>query len=211
MFGVGGIAFGFAAQQTISNLISGLMLLLSHPFQIGDHIQAAGVTGWVIEIGLFHTYVNTDDHVRIMLPNSKVLNSNIINHSRLVARQVSVTISTSDEEDVAIVRKELKEAVTEVDAKIRKRIKDSFPIIALDDVKKASGKSMWRAAGVEGRGRPLSVLKPGSVFLVHMQPKEKVLTWRLTVWASSDDTDVVKNMLLWTVMQKFRSQDIKCS
>eukprot|EP00466_Bigelowiella_natans_P019235 jgi/Bigna1/68143/fgenesh1_pg.5_\ len=113
MFGVGGIAFGFAAQQTISNLISGLMLLLSHPFQIGDHIQ--------------------------------VLNSNVINHSLLVARQVIVTVSTSDKEDVKIVRKELKEAVAEADAMIRKRVKDSCPAIALD-VKKAGERSLWRAA-----------------------------------------------------------------
>eukprot|EP00954_Amorphochlora_amoebiformis_P001391 106470-Amorphochlora_amoeboformis.AAC.1 len=39
MFGVGGIAFGFAAQQTVSNLISGIMLLLSQPFAVGDHIH----------------------------------------------------------------------------------------------------------------------------------------------------------------------------
>jgi len=56
------------------------------------------------------------------------------------------------------------------DAMIRKRVKDSCPAIALD-VKKAGERSLWRAAGVEGRGRPLSALKPGSVFLVGIQPK----------------------------------------
>eukprot|EP00471_Norrisiella_sphaerica_P003263 CAMPEP_0184490760 /NCGR_PEP_ID=MMETSP0113_2-20130426/18774_1 /TAXON_ID=91329 /ORGANISM="Norrisiella sphaerica, Strain BC52" /LENGTH=290 /DNA_ID=CAMNT_0026874807 /DNA_START=66 /DNA_END=935 /DNA_ORIENTATION=+ len=194
LFGVGGIAFGFAAQQTISNLISGVMILLSHPFKIGDHIEAAGVSGWVLEVGLMHTYVNTDEHVRVMLPNSKVLNTNIINNSMLVAQVVTKTVTLSDERDLKETRKKLQEAGAEVDARVQERLKAVYPALALEEKYGRNERSTkWRSAGVEGAGRPLTALKPSWISLVDVSPDKKTSEWKLYVWAATEDVRLVRD------------------
>jgi len=214
IFGVGGIAFGFAAQQTVSNLISGLMLLLSRPFVIGDHIHAAGVSGWVLEIGLLHTYVNTDDHVRVMLPNSKVINSNIVNDTQLAAREINVCVTVSDKEDINATRAILIKAAKEVDARVGVMIARLRPE---ESKRQADGKEtrcnseQWRHAGVEGRGRPLTKMKPASVVLADMMPKEKVVKWQVNIWAPSTELHTVKDMVLQTVLEALNQKHVKCS
>ena len=79
--GVVGIAVGFAAQDTLSNFISGITLLVERPFRIGDWVDLGGQIGKVEEISLRTTRVRTRDNSMISIPNANVSSSDIINFS----------------------------------------------------------------------------------------------------------------------------------
>ncbi|MEJ2666223.1 MAG: mechanosensitive ion channel family protein [Deinococcales bacterium] len=79
--GVVGIAVGFAAQDTLSNFISGITLLIERPFHIGDWVELAGEVGRVERISLRTTRVVSRDNVHSSIPNAKVASSEIVNLS----------------------------------------------------------------------------------------------------------------------------------
>jgi len=205
IFGVGGIAFGFAAQTTVSNLISGVILLLAAPFKIGDHVVAGGESGWVLEIGLMHTYINTDKHVRVLLPNAKILSSKIVNNSQLVARKVSITIACPETEDIPKSRKHLMDAASEVDEKIKKLVANMEP--SHKDYKRDP--KTWRFGGVEGRGRPLHALKSASVSLADIDGK--TVKWNIEAWAPNSKMVQVKDMLIEASLAKMKEKCISCA
>jgi MscS family membrane protein len=81
--GLGGLAFTFAAQDTIADAMAGIIILVDRPFRVGDRIdiQGAGTWGDVIDIGLRSTRILTRDNRVIILPNSIVGNNQVMNYS----------------------------------------------------------------------------------------------------------------------------------
>ncbi|MCK9684675.1 mechanosensitive ion channel family protein [Scleromatobacter humisilvae] len=78
-----GVGVGFGLQNIISNFISGLIVLLERPIEIGDRIEVAGVEGVVKEVGARRTTVVTPDQVAILVPNQSFITSNVTNYSYL--------------------------------------------------------------------------------------------------------------------------------
>ncbi|MDR3252942.1 MAG: mechanosensitive ion channel family protein, partial [Tannerella sp.] len=76
--GIGGIAFALAAQDTIKNIIGGVIILTDHPFNIGDRIRFDAVEGEVSDIGIRSTVIRTDDKRLVIIPNYKLLDSSIV-------------------------------------------------------------------------------------------------------------------------------------
>lgn len=80
--GVGGIAVALAAQELLSNVFGAFAILSDRPYKIGDRIQlSSGMVGDVMEIGLRSTRIRTLDSRLIVVPNSDISKSNIINYS----------------------------------------------------------------------------------------------------------------------------------
>jgi small-conductance mechanosensitive channel len=80
--GIAGIAVGFAAKDTLSNLFSGVFILADTPYKVGDYVVLdAGERGKVTHIGLRSTRILTRDDVEITIPNSIIGNTTIINQS----------------------------------------------------------------------------------------------------------------------------------
>lgn len=80
--GIIGIAVGFAAKDTVANLFAGVSILADSPYKLGDYlILDSGERGYVTEIGIRTTRLLTRDDVEIILPNSFMANSKIINES----------------------------------------------------------------------------------------------------------------------------------
>ncbi len=79
--GVAGLAIGLAAQQTLSNMISGLIILIDKPFREGDYVVLYDNYGRVEKICLRSTLLRTPDNMMIDLPNHKIIESKIENHS----------------------------------------------------------------------------------------------------------------------------------
>ncbi|WP_234981227.1 mechanosensitive ion channel family protein [Desulfopila aestuarii] len=80
--GIAGIAVGFAAKDTLSNLFSGVFILADAPYKVGDYIVLdRGDRGKVINIGLRSTRILTRDDIEITIPNSIIGNTTIVNQS----------------------------------------------------------------------------------------------------------------------------------
>ena len=89
--GIAGVAVGFAAQTSVSNLISGLFVLTEGAIKIGDTIIVDGITGIVDSINLISVTVHTLDNEMVRIPNSTIINTNLINKSFHTKRRLTVT------------------------------------------------------------------------------------------------------------------------
>ena len=85
--GVAGIAIGFAAKDTLSNVISGILLIVDRPLKVGDRIEIwsapknSATWGDVIDIGLRATKIRTTDNIVIIVPNNEIMNRDIVNYT----------------------------------------------------------------------------------------------------------------------------------
>lgn len=108
----GGLSFilGFALQDTLGNLASGLMIMILKPFDTGDYIEVSGASGVVDEMSVVSTQIRTFDNQIIVVPNSKIWGNVITNVSASPERRVDLVfgIAYSDKASHAIsVLKEL--------------------------------------------------------------------------------------------------------
>jgi small conductance mechanosensitive channel len=79
--GAASLAIGLALQGSLSNFASGVMLIIFHPFKVGDTVEAAGAQGTIEEIQIFNTVMLSPDKTkRIIVPNSKVTADKITVH-----------------------------------------------------------------------------------------------------------------------------------
>ncbi|HCM06685.1 MAG TPA: mechanosensitive ion channel protein MscS [Oceanospirillales bacterium] len=104
LLGAAGLAVGLALQGTLSNLAAGVMLLIFRPYKVGDFIDAAGCFGNVEEIDLFTTILQTFDNQQIIIPNSQIWGSKIVNHSHHGVRGVDMKFGVAYKEDTDVVR-----------------------------------------------------------------------------------------------------------
>ena len=106
--GIVALAVSLSAQESLSNIVSGLFISLFRPFNVGDRIKlvSSGVVGYVESITLRHTVIKTMTNTRITVPNS-VLNKEIIENSNLVETMASyyVDVSISYESDIERARR----------------------------------------------------------------------------------------------------------
>lgn len=99
--GVGGLAVSLAAQDAVSNLISGFIILFDKPFMVGELIQTPNIMGTVEDVTMRSTKIRTLDDSVVTVPNSTLTNDAITNLSRMDKRRISLeyglTYSTSNE------------------------------------------------------------------------------------------------------------------
>ena len=107
VLGAAGLAIGLALQGTLSNVASGIMLLLLRPFSVGDWIETNSISGTVREIGLFATQIDTFDNIYITVPNSSIWSATIINNSRHQIRRMDLDIGIGYNSDLNEVEKAL--------------------------------------------------------------------------------------------------------
>lgn len=84
-----------AMEDILANIAGGLVILSSHPFTIGDVIEADGATGTVEEISLNYTKLLTGDGQLVLLPNKTLADSKMINYTALGRRRVVHRITAS--------------------------------------------------------------------------------------------------------------------
>ena len=134
VIGAAGLAIGLALQGSLSNLASGFLLLILHPFKIGDYIEAAGVTGFVDKIQIFTTQLLTPDNKVIVIPNSKLTDDNIVNYTTNIIRRVDITVGTSYDDDIDKTKKVIQEILRNDKLALNK----PEPIIALTELADSS-------------------------------------------------------------------------
>jgi len=113
VLGAAGLAIGLALQGTLSNVASGVMLLVLRPFRVGQFVEiASGRQGTVREIGLFTTLLITRDGVYISIPNSEIFGAVVINYTRERVRRVTFTVPVDWVNDLDQVEKTILDALT---------------------------------------------------------------------------------------------------
>lgn len=90
--GITGVAIGFAAQTSLSNIISGLFILTEGSVHTGDTISVDGITGIVDAVTLLSTRVHTYDNQMIRIPNATIINNNLTNNSYHSKRRITINI-----------------------------------------------------------------------------------------------------------------------
>lgn len=90
--GLGGLTFALAAQDTASNLFSGLVILLDRPFAVEDWIQTPSIEGVVEDITFRSTRIRTFANAQVVVPNSTLTSQPITNWSRMEKRRVTFSI-----------------------------------------------------------------------------------------------------------------------
>lgn len=96
VLGAAGLAVGLALQNTLSHFAAGIMLINFRPFEVGDFIEGAGVSGLVDSIGLFSTTLVTPDHIKITVPNGNLFSNNLKNTTALGTRRIDLEIDIGD-------------------------------------------------------------------------------------------------------------------
>jgi len=91
-FGLGGLAFSLAAQDTIANLFGFSMIVGDRPFNVGEYIKTPDVEGTVEYVGVRSTRIRQLDQALVTVPNKQLANSVILNWSRLSKRMVNFTM-----------------------------------------------------------------------------------------------------------------------
>ena len=133
IIGAAGLAIGLSLQGSLSNFAGGILIILFKPFEVGDSIEAQGVSGTVAEIQIFVTKLLTGNNQTIFVPNGSLSNGNIINHSLEGTRRADISISVSYDSDLKNT-KEIIQRILDSNIKILKEPKPSIDVIALTDV-----------------------------------------------------------------------------
>lgn len=99
--GVIGVIIGFASQSIVSNLISGIFIIIERPVKIGDSIRIGDVSGVIEEIKILSTTLMTFDGVYVRIPNEKIFTSNITNYVAHPGRRIEYSIGIGYSSDAA--------------------------------------------------------------------------------------------------------------
>ena len=87
-----GLVVGFAARQTLANAIAGILLAITQPIRIGDLVTFEEETGEVEDMKLTYTYIRLGDGRRLIVPNERLAQSSVVNHT-IAERRVQVEVS----------------------------------------------------------------------------------------------------------------------
>ncbi len=99
------LAVGMALQNAIANVANGIIIISSHMFKKGDYIVVNGVEGSITDINFMFTTLISLDNRRITLPNTSIINNNVVNLGAYPKRRVDFTFSVAYESDVELVKK----------------------------------------------------------------------------------------------------------
>ena len=132
--GAVGFVVGFALQGTLSNFASGIMILLYRPYDIGDFVNVAGVSGTVSAMSLVSTTIKTPDNQTIIVPNNSIWGGVITNITGNDTRRVDMTFGIDYSDDIPKAQKIL-ESILEKNPKV---LKNPAPVVKLHELADSS-------------------------------------------------------------------------
>ena len=108
---IAGVAVSLSIQGILGNFFSGVTLLMSKPFKVGDYVTIGGESGTIVETGITHTKLHTVDKKVILVPNSSVTSNVITNVSAEDMRRLDFVFSASYDAPTETVKAALAEAI----------------------------------------------------------------------------------------------------
>ena len=136
------LAIGLALQGTLSNVASGVMILVQKPFKVGETISVGSILATVQEIGLFTTELKQPDGLFVMMPNNELWNKPIINFNRHPIRRFELVVGIGYGDSMEQARAKLLE-LAEGEERV---LSDPAPVTyvaSLDDSSVGIGMRVW--------------------------------------------------------------------
>lgn len=132
ILGSAGVAIGLAIQGSLSNFAGGILILLLHPFKVGDYIRedSGKNEGTVEEIQLFYTKLRTVDHKIVVLPNGALANNSLTNFNSAEYRRLDMFVGISYSSDI----QKAKTVLLDVLNKERRLLDVEAPIVFVDEL-----------------------------------------------------------------------------
>ena len=109
--GILGIAIGFAAQDSLSNIVAGFLIFLDKPFRVGDYITLGKYYGRVEVITMRSTRIRTQDNTYVVIPNQKIINDVVVDHTTNGETRINVSVTIPHEASVDTAREAILSAV----------------------------------------------------------------------------------------------------
>ena len=162
--GVAGIALGFAAQDSVANVIAGVLIFWDKPFQVGDWVETEGEFGRVSDITLRSTRVRTMRNTFVVVPNKRIIDATLENYSKHGALRVDVPVGIAYKEDIAEARRVLLEAVRRLDDLSAAHAPDVV-VMELGDSSVKLAVRVWIDSGEHARSIFSSVLESSKTAL----------------------------------------------
>lgn len=129
------IAVGFAAQQALANIVSGIFIVIFKPYKIGDRLEVQTTLSGVVEdINLRHTVIKNFENKRIIIPNSVISNEVLVNSNYgddKIIKWIDMSISYDSDIDVArsIMQEEIEAHPNFIDKRTEEQIEEGEPIV----------------------------------------------------------------------------------
>ncbi|AEA33359.1 mechanosensitive ion channel family protein [Hippea maritima] len=134
ILGALGLAVGLALQGSLANVGAAVLIIIFKPFRVGDFVDAGGASGSVEEINMFSTILRSPDNKIIILPNSAIVGSKIINYSAKPLRRVDWVFGIGYEDDL----RKAKSVLENIIQSHEKILKDPKPLIAVSELADSS-------------------------------------------------------------------------
>jgi len=134
VLGAAGLAIGLALQGTLSNVAAGVMILIFRPFKIGDYVEAGGQAGTIQAVTLFITEMVTPQNVQIIVPNSQIWGSSVVNYSFHDTRRLDLALGISYEDNIEMAVQAINQTIG-ADARV---LKDPEPLVAVSELADSS-------------------------------------------------------------------------
>lgn len=134
ILGAAGLAIGLALQGSLSNIASGVLLIMFRPIRAGEYVDAGGVSGTVEQINIFQTILKTPDHKVIFVPNSEIIGGPITNYNREELRRIDLVIGVSYSANLQHTKKVLMDVITS-DERV---LKDPQPVVTVTNLGNSS-------------------------------------------------------------------------
>jgi 2,3-bisphosphoglycerate-dependent phosphoglycerate mutase len=128
--GIIGVAVGFASQNTLSNVVAGILLMFERPVNLGDNINVKGTEGYVEDIGLMSTTIRTHKGAYVRVPNEAIFTSDITNYVAYAARRFDYKITIRYKDDANKAVEIIKKTIDEHPCSL----KNPAPSVFVDDL-----------------------------------------------------------------------------
>ena len=146
VMGAAGLAVGLALQGSLANFASGVLIVMFRPYRVGDFVEAAGISGTVLQVQILTTILKTGDNKQIIVPNGQIMGSIITNYSANDTRRIDMTVGVSYDDDLDKVRSTLRDLVN-ADSRILKDPECLIAVAALADSSVNFTVRPWVASG----------------------------------------------------------------
>ena len=126
--GITGVVLGFALQESISSLFSGVMIAINNPFRVGDWVDIGDISGTVVAMDLMCVTLSAGDNKKITMNNKNVWGNTIINYSYIDKRRLDMTVTVRYSDDL----EKAKDTIRDLIAGYPEILKDPAPLVEID-------------------------------------------------------------------------------